>query len=212
MPDDSDPKEFDTAARDRVRRKIIQYMADHRIGVIKLAGRITQASPRKPEIPIKTLQRFLAGRHRTNDMYVRFFQHFAEGLPDPDPIGELGRSMAAIYGAVGPLEPFGPEPLRQYQVIAERDEAHSNITVTPDGKFRRLHEVVSGAGYQLYDGAMVFTGSAELAVLRDRLLGLPKTYMLRLITGGFSGQALDTDINGNQSIHQVRLMSQANEQ
>jgi hypothetical protein len=211
MPDDSDPKEFDTAARDRVRRKIIQYMADHRIGVIKLAARITQASPRRPEIPIKTLQRFLAGRHRTNDMYVRFFQHFAEGLPDPDPIGELGRSMAAMYGAVRRTELPGFELFNRYTVIAEQGESHSEITTADDGAFRRVHEVVSGSGYHLFDGAMIQTGSVGLAVLKDRLLSLPKTYMLQVGTDGFSGQVLDTDINGNQQMYRVSLMGRANE-
>ncbi len=211
MSHEGGPKEFDRTTRDSVRRKIIHYMTDHRIGVIKLAVRITEANPRKPDIPIKTLQRFLAGRHRTNDMYVGFFQHFAESLPDPDPVGVLGRSMATMYGAIRLSELSDSAPPRRYAVIAERGGDHSELTAADDGEFRRVHEIVSGSGHHFYDGAMVRTGSVELAVLKDRLLGLPKTYMLRIGLDGLSGQALDTDINGNQVTHRVRLMDKADE-
>lgn len=211
MTHEGGAKEFDRATRDSVRRKIIQYMANHRIGVIRLAIRITEANPRKPDIPIKTLQRFLAGRHRTNDMYVGFFQRFAESLPDPDPIGVLGRSLATMYGAIRLPEILRQRPIRRYAVIAERDGDHSEMTIADDGEFKRVQEVVSGTGYHLYDGAMVRKGSVQLAVLKDRLFGLPKTYMLRIGLDGLSGQALDTDINGNQSMLHVRLMDKADE-
>ncbi len=99
MSDSGGREAFDDAARASIRRRLLHYMSEHRIGVIRLADRISKANRRNPEIPIKTLQRFLAGQFRTSDMYVGFFQQFAEGLAEPDPIGELGKAMAAFFNA-----------------------------------------------------------------------------------------------------------------
>jgi hypothetical protein len=207
MSDPDDPREFDSVARDRIRRKIRHYMTQHRIGVHHLARRIVAANPHRPEIPIKTLQRFLANAHRTNDMYVRFFHKFAEQLQDHDPVFELGRSLADLYGASDPL--LGQTISRRYNVLVERDAIHSEVMIASEGRFERLREAVRGTDGLLYDGAMVVAGATQIAVLKDRLLDLPKTYVLRIGPDGLSGRSIHTDINGNQRFHQVRLVGQS---
>ena len=89
---------FNTKTRDRIRRKILHYKKEHKLGIGRLAKRITLAHDRQPKIPVKTLQWFLAGKIRTRDVSVGFFEKFADGLPDPDPVVEVGNSMAAFYG------------------------------------------------------------------------------------------------------------------
>ena len=62
---------FDTAERERIRAAILRYMEAHRIGVPTLQARIAQAADRSLDlIPLKTLQRFLAGATRTNDAFL----------------------------------------------------------------------------------------------------------------------------------------------
>ncbi|WP_395697952.1 hypothetical protein [Methylocella sp.] len=65
-------------------------MQQHKIGTPRLAKRISESVPRNPQIPVKTLQRFLAGNMRTSDMYVGFFSVFAEQNVPRDPVTELG--------------------------------------------------------------------------------------------------------------------------
>lgn len=213
MSELDDPRAFDGTARDRIRRKIMNYMVEHRIGVPLLTQRITSSNPHKPKIPIKTLQRFLAGKHRTNDMYVRFFHKFAETLPDPDPVLELGRSLADMYDVAKGADPFSDEGVaRRYEVMIGQDSPHSEITVVSEGRFKRLREVGTEADYSVYDGALVGSGWNEIAVLKDRLLGLPKTYILRLSpTAGLTGRSIHIDINGNQRSHQVRFVERSDE-
>jgi hypothetical protein len=71
---------FDAKTRERIRLRILHYKKEHRLGVGRLAKRIVLALPNEPKIPVKTLQRFLAGIIRTNDLHVGFFEKFAVGL------------------------------------------------------------------------------------------------------------------------------------
>src|SRR5271168_4471760 len=71
---------FDISQRERIRAALIGYMKEHGIRVPTLAVRIRQSHPREMEIPLKTLQRFLAGR-RTQDMALTICAAFVEKLP-----------------------------------------------------------------------------------------------------------------------------------
>ena len=64
--------EYDLAQRERIREALLAYMKEHKIGVPRLAARIKEAVHRNPEIPVKTLQRFMKGEVRTIDMHVGF--------------------------------------------------------------------------------------------------------------------------------------------
>ena len=64
--------EYDLAQRERIRETLLSYMKEHKVGVPRLAARIKEAVHRNPEIPVKTLQRFMKGEVRTIDMHVGF--------------------------------------------------------------------------------------------------------------------------------------------
>src|ERR1700751_2836407 len=72
-------------------------MKEHTIGVPTLAVRIRQSHPREMEIPLKTLQRFLAGK-RTQDMALNICAAFVDKLPNkPALLDAMGQSIAAFY-------------------------------------------------------------------------------------------------------------------
>ena len=70
--------EYDLAQRERIRETLLAYMKEHKIGVPRLAARIKETVHRNPEIPVKTLQRFMKGEVRTIDMHVGFLAQFVE--------------------------------------------------------------------------------------------------------------------------------------
>jgi hypothetical protein len=89
---------FDAGERSRIRSALLRYMEEHRIGVPTLQGRIAQASDRSPDlIPLKTLQRFLADTHRTNDAFLIPVHQFSKDLPVRSILDELGAAIAGFY-------------------------------------------------------------------------------------------------------------------
>lgn len=74
---------FDMTERARLRSALLGYMQAHGIGAPTLQARIAKAADRSIDlIPLKTLQRFLAGAGRTNDAFLVPCHIFASGLPD----------------------------------------------------------------------------------------------------------------------------------
>ena len=59
--------EYDLAQRERIREALLAYVKEHKIGIPTLGKRITETVHRNPEIPVKTLQRFMKGEVRTVD-------------------------------------------------------------------------------------------------------------------------------------------------
>ena len=170
MPDVGPEEPFDTKTRDRIRRKILHYKNEHGLGAGRLAQRISLALPLEPEIPVKTLQRFLAGIIRTNDLHVGFFKKFSDGLPDPDPLGEVGKSMAAFYG-----DDVRRDYAGSFHATTQMGEA-SEVTISKEAGFWRVKEVTATGGRSVFDGVAVCSGEAAFFVLKDRLVGLPRTY------------------------------------
>ncbi|WP_143748771.1 ankyrin repeat domain-containing protein [Mesorhizobium sophorae] len=200
--------EFDTAARDRVRRQIQHYMTAHRIGVHRLADRISKANTRKPEIPIKTLQRFLAGRHRTNDMYVQFFQKFAEGLPEPDPIGELGRAMAAFHGTqeAGPFSGEYISDMVRVGVGTTAAAYRSDLKITADKTFCRVVEQGVDGTAKSYEGVLISNGVTAIIALQDRSTRTPKQYLIHPDGSGYTARGTEA-IFGPSNKHIVHSLS-----
>ena len=91
--------EYDLAHRERIRETLLSYMKEHKIGVPRLAARIKEAVHRNPEIPVKTLQRFMKGEVRTIDMHVGFLAQFVEKASNIDPTPRLGSALAAFYSS-----------------------------------------------------------------------------------------------------------------
>jgi hypothetical protein len=88
---------LDTAQQERIRQALLAYKEAHAIGVWKLSRRISEAHPRRPEIIVKTLQRFLAGR-AVNEQMVAFCDHFTSKLPHrPTLWHTVGDALFAIF-------------------------------------------------------------------------------------------------------------------
>ena len=120
-----------------MRSSLLRYMEAHRIGVPTLAGAYCAMRQDRSQdlIPLKTLQRFLAGTTRTNDAFLIPCHQFASSLPDyggpkevtPD---ELARALgwflnaaaqapSSTGGAAARLKALaGP-----YEAFVQRDEA-----------------------------------------------------------------------------------------
>jgi uncharacterized protein len=179
MSDSGGPRVFDDTARASIRRRLLCYMAEHRIGVIRLADRISKANRRNPEIPIKTLQRFIAGNFRTSDMYVGFFQQFTENLPEPDPIGELGKAMAAFLNAKDSDVYQGSFLSRISAGNGTNSVSYqSQITIAADQNFCRVVERSTEGRLIVCDGILVAQGRTAVVSLQDRTTKAPRQYLI----------------------------------
>lgn len=165
--------------RNLIRQKLIQYKKQNGIGVVRLARAIEQAHPRSIEIPIKTLQRFLAGKMRTEDRTVNFCRHFADSLLAFDSMAKLGESLVTFYGASGDTDYSG-----QYLTETDKhdfDERNWNplVDISKDIGFWRITEsVIDGARRSIYDGVLATNGSAATVLLKDRHSGCSRNYVL----------------------------------
>jgi len=154
---------FDTRERERIRAALIGYMKEHQIGAPTLAKRIEEAHPRHMEIPLKTLQRFLAGK-RTQDMALNICAAFVEKLPNkPMAFQALAESLNALYTITAKVERAG-----DYSLTATFQREPSRITLTPSGLYLAVKEFIPP--HTIYDGIMFFPGPANIAILRDRLM------------------------------------------
>lgn len=92
---------FDHAARERVRAALRRYMQDHRIGTPTLQYRIIEADePRRREIPLSTLQRFITGSHHTQDHHVALCHAFVSDLPYYGEGRDIAQFGEALFGFV----------------------------------------------------------------------------------------------------------------
>ena len=154
---------YDTRERERIRAALIGYMKEHLIGVPTLAKRIKEAHPRQMEIPLRTLQRFLAGL-RTNDMALDICAAFVENLPNkPTAWHALAEALNALYSITAKIDRAG-----EYSLSATFQREPSRITLTPSGLFLTVKEFIPP--HTIYDGIMFFPGPANIAILRDRLM------------------------------------------
>jgi hypothetical protein len=98
LPQSPSQAMYDDKDRDLIRRQLLGYMEQHRIGTPTLQARIAGSSDRSlDEVNNKTLQRFLAGRHRTNDSFVWLCHKFTLGVDAADPAREFGDAACRFY-------------------------------------------------------------------------------------------------------------------
>lgn len=183
--------EYALEDRDTIRRQLLGYMERHSIGTPTLQARIADAAGRTlDEVNNKTLQRFLAGRHRTNDAFVRLCHRFLLGTDSEDPIREFGdaalrfflpedapRDVAAAAGTYRLTSREDDEPEeRDYsalvlQPVEGRDYLHAEEAVVDV----RARATGKGEDNPLrFEGvALVRSGGLSL-VLRDVLTRRPK--------------------------------------
>ncbi|MBK8174352.1 MAG: hypothetical protein IPK66_03450 [Rhodospirillales bacterium] len=200
---------FDQADRERIRRTLLRYMEENRIGVPTLQKLVAEANDiRLDHLPLKTLQRFLADTHRSNDIMVRFCHRFAADLPDDDPLASLGEALVQFMGVMpdkADWQALTPELFGRYAGRAE--PAVKGIGIKADGfdhwvpfstltvetlparPFGAVREVVSNwsrtksvsAGQtarRLYEGVLFQPAGALFAFMRNTLTGTPRLYWL----------------------------------
>lgn len=89
---------FDETERNRIRRALLRYMEENRIGVPTLQRLVAEANDIVVDrVPLKTLQRFLGDTHRSNDAMVRFCQKLIADTFADDPVDRLGEQLAAFH-------------------------------------------------------------------------------------------------------------------
>lgn len=95
---------YDDVERSRLRAALRRYLAKNGIGTPKLRDLIADANGlafRKDggdPIALSTVQRFITGKHRVNDSFVRLCARFADGLPDEDPVTTFGEQLSSFLG------------------------------------------------------------------------------------------------------------------
>jgi hypothetical protein len=185
--------EYDLAQREQIRQALLAYMKEHKIGVPRLAQRVKETVHRNPEIPVKTLQRFMKGEVRTIDMHVGFVAQFIEKVSKVEATPRLGFALNAFYstndktdwsGTFTAVESEPPSP-------ESPDPYQSKIEIVLDQGAWHVKEVANNGGsHDIYDGALTSSASIAVMVMKDRLLGLPRTMtVLKQVDAGYEGVA-----------------------
>lgn len=196
---------YTNAQREQVRRALLRYMEERGIGVVKLQDAVEKADARGREIPLSTLQRFLAGSHRTQDHHVDLCETFARTLPyygAAQAIAQLGATLAGFLGAreregvsadyaaslasayEGDYEGTSTQKRPAPEEIGGQSKAVTSIMTLspqPEGPVLAAHEQVLDARGRThdYEGVMLFTTAPYFALLRNNLTGLPRTLHLQ---------------------------------
>lgn len=191
MHGENSRRNFEHAERELIRQKLFQYMRIHHIGVPALAERIQAAHPRGTEIPISTLQRFLDGRTRTNEDAVRLCYGFAEGLTASDSTAALGEALSIFYTTERDTANPDRYSGRYYcdtedygiGTVAAQAPVEPQFDIAADAGFWRViwritERSAFSSGSNVLEGVLACAGDAANVLLKDRLTGLPTTYIL----------------------------------
>ena len=174
---------LDLAGQEALRRTLRLYAKAHGIGVPRLASRISADNPKRIEVPIKTLARFLAG-HRVNDAALTACASFAHKVDDP--LTPLGETLQRCFGTALLLE---GDISGSYVVV------HNNVVcpveITAEQQFWRMTERDRNSA-RIYEGIVIHMAGVFVAFLKDRIFGLPRNYHLKP-TLGLSGYFSDHD-------------------
>jgi hypothetical protein len=169
--------EHDLEERGRIREALLAYMKQHKIGVPRLSQRIKETVHRNPEVPVKTLQRFMKGEVRTADLYVGFLAQFVEKTSEVDATPRLGSALSAFYSSRDKTDWSGVfVATESSQAATENGDYKSKIEIGLHEGIWRVKEVGDNGGtHEIYDGALTASGPTLVVVMKDRLMGLPRT-------------------------------------
>lgn len=188
---------YDLKERERIRRSLRRYMEAHRIGTPSLQLRIMKADARERELPLSTLQRFVAGSHRTSDAYVDMCQRFLESAGMAGEVVDIAEALAAHFGdenseqACARAAAFAD----RYRIQATPWEteraggapyAIARFDQVPGKPYMKVAEEVHDMARSIgsprrhrYEGTLVFNDRLVHGFLRSCLTRQPKTYTLR---------------------------------
>lgn len=91
---------FTAEERVQVRNALLRYLTEHQIGVPTLWKNVIDNDPRKRFLNMRTLQRFVARAHQTQDSNVSICYEFVKNLPyfgEERPAAELGQALSRFY-------------------------------------------------------------------------------------------------------------------
>ncbi len=92
---------YDDSERERIRRLLLRYKDDHSVGVptlqLRIAESIGDANPDR--VPLKSLQRFIAATHRTDDALVDHCMNFLMSVAPPPAEDDLANALKTFLGA-----------------------------------------------------------------------------------------------------------------
>ena len=186
-------------------------MEENRIGVPTLQKLIAEANDLTLDrLPLKTLQRFLADSHRSNDIMVRFCHRFAADLADDDPLDSFGEALIGFWGATASVrnwQALAPDMIGAFEGRAEEAVTglrmgqdswvpFSTLTVeaVPAQPYARAAETISNwsrtaspdsgdSVRRSYEGVLLHPPGALLLALRNSLTGAPRLYWLDAFDG-----------------------------
>jgi hypothetical protein len=175
---------FDAVERELIRKKLIRYMKENGIGAPTLAERIQDSHPRKTEIPLSTLQRFLAGWGK-NESCVALCHRFVERVVISDPVAKLGERLSIFYGAGNGHDYSG----NYISCPSLGDKFEDKIEIVAGTGFWRITERIAPyRGHAIYDGVLVSAENSAVVLLKNRLSGLARTYIVQSRDGYLRGE------------------------
>ena len=163
---------FTTGERCQVRDALLRYLCERQIGVSILHKEICRHDPLGRDIELKTLQRFLGNKHRTQDDYVSVCHEFAKTLPyfgERRRAAALGQALSRFYDPGAARDAGGPWSLDERIVLEARrldlNDTSAGISIVPkelktsdfpvygvivldpseDGEYYRIYQILMGA-------------------------------------------------------------------
>lgn len=184
---------FDEADRAHIRAALHRYMEEHGIGVPTLLKRIANVTGRHDDlVPQKTLQRFLEGVMRTNDLMVGIFYEFVQTLPPQpnDELGDMADSLSAFYNPAAE-QPSTASPIRApvglNGIVDETSMSFITIDKSRAGRsYTPVEELIqprfdsegSSWNKHRYEGVLQARGNFFIVFLRSNLTRLPRIHWL----------------------------------
>lgn len=189
LPDTPLNAMYENEDRDQIRRDLIAYCTQHRIGSPTLQSRIATANDRThDEVNNKTLQRFLAGKHRTNDAFVWLCHKFLLGTDTIDPVKSFGDAASQFFTHVS--EPDSLAAVTgDYEIAIKGDDAggiseSSRLVLSPvaERSYLRAAEEVSrgdddNSHLTQFEGVAFLRPRGLSLILRDNLTRRQKWHL-----------------------------------
>lgn len=218
---------YDLKERARIRRSLRRYMEEHRIGTPTLQLRIMKADARGRELPLSTLQRFIAGSHRTSDAYVDMCRRFLESAGMAGETVDLAEALAAHFGdedseqararaaAFADLYRIEATPWDAERsgnapyAIARFDQVPGKPYLKVAEEAHDMARPVGSARRHRYEGTLVFNNRLVHGFLRSCLTRQPKTYTLRYPGpgGAASSLLLEGAVLYGDPAHEIRQLA-----
>lgn len=161
---------YDDQDRDLIRRQLIGYMDQYHIGTPTLQARVAEATDRSlDEVNNKTLQRFLAGTHRTNDSFVWLCHKFTLTIDAVDPVKEFGKAVCRFYAPAGEGLPGSLEG--GYDVATFRYNGAGQLTDQVQKRYARFRfETVGEENYLRASEESYRTRATSKSVAADKTI------------------------------------------